>query len=35
VRGVRGFYRANVRHGVSALHSGNRHTLGILFHDAK
>jgi len=35
VRGVRGFYRANVRHGVSELHSGNRHTLGILFHDAK
>jgi hypothetical protein len=35
VRGVRGFYRANIRHGVSALHSGSRHTLGILFHDAK
>jgi hypothetical protein len=35
MRGVRGFYRANVRHGVSALHSGYRHTLGILFHDAK
>jgi len=35
VRGVRGFYRANVRHGVSKLHGGSRHTLGILFHDAK
>jgi len=35
VRGARGFYRANVRHGVSKLHSGNRYTLGILFHDAK
>jgi uncharacterized protein len=35
VRGTRGFYRANVRHGVSKLHSGSRHTLGILFHDAK
>jgi hypothetical protein len=35
VRGARSFYRANVRHGVSELHSGCRHTLGILFHDAK
>ena len=35
VKGGRGFYRANVRHGVSALHTGSRHTLGILFHDAK
>lgn len=35
VRGSRGFYRANVRHGVSRLHDGCRHTLGILFHDAK
>ncbi len=35
IRGVRGYYRANVRHGVSELHSGSRHTLGIVFHDAK
>ena len=35
VKRGRGFYRANVRHGVSALHTGSRHTLGILFHDAK
>jgi hypothetical protein len=35
VQGTRGTYRVKMRHGVSRVHAGSRHVLGVIFHDAK
>lgn len=34
IKSQRGYYRANMRHGVSQVHKGQRYTMGVIFHDA-
>ncbi len=34
-KGSRGYHRVQMRHGVSAVHTGDRHVLGVIFHNAR
>lgn len=34
VKGTKGYYRVDMKHGISPLHSGKRHSVGVIFHDA-
>jgi hypothetical protein len=34
LKGSKGYYRVQMKHGISEVHNGDRHTIGIIFHDA-
>jgi hypothetical protein len=34
IKGYKGYYRSQMKHGISEVHDGDRHILGIIFHDA-